>query len=399
MTARTAVVGGVALWSLLLGSCVAVVSDRPTEHTPAVELIAYAWDGYRQRFIDAEGRVFRPRNSGDTVSEGQAYALLIASLLNDRPTFDRVMRWTQAHLSRRQRTGDHLLAWHWQPGLGVVDWNSASDADLDYALALVIASNRWHDPRYAREARLILSDVLDLETEVAGGRRYLLPGNWRGRYNGHIINPSYLSPAHFRVFFVCTGDTRWNDLIDGSYRLIDTVSHGFAGRSGVGLVPDWFRVAQDGALTPAEGLSDRFGWDAIRTPWRIGMDALWFREDRARRYLARMSNFYTSEWSRRGSRFFSEYTYEGQPVAAYEHTASYAMSLMALAISDSPILDGVLDSLRDRFDSAVRRFKETDDYYANSLALLGLILYREAVRPTIDLQQLNCRSVAAQGVR
>lgn len=375
----------------LLTACAAPIAGPDVEVTPQIELIAKAWQGYRQRFIDPDGRVQRPRNEGDTVSEGQAYALLIASLVDDRQTFDRVMGWTQRHLSRRGRSGDRLLAWHWEPGKGVTDWNSASDADLDYALALVVASHRWRDRRYVREARLVLNDLLDLETAAVNGRRYLLPGNWRREGGDSVINPSYLSPAHFRVFYICTGDPRWNDLIDSSYRLIDAVSRNFSGHPGVGLVPDWLRIAPNGALTRAEGFSDRFGWDAIRTPWRIGMDALWFKEDRAERFLAPISDFYGREWGRRGGRFFAEYSYAGQPMVEYEHTASYAMSLSALATSNSPILDGVLDRLRRRFNDTAQLFEDTDDYYGNSLALLGLIFHREVKTPTIDLHKLNCR--------
>jgi len=47
------------------------------------------------------------------------------------------------------------------------------------------------------------------------------------------------------------------------------------------------------------------------------MDALWFGEDRARRYLDGMSDFYTREWERHGGRFFAEYTYEGRPAGQY----------------------------------------------------------------------------------
>jgi endoglucanase len=206
-----------------------------------------------------------------------------------------------------------------------------------------------------------------------------------------MINPSYLSPAHFRIFFACTGDPRWNDLIEGSYHLIETVSKSFAGVPGVGVVPDWLLLTTDGALTRAKGFSDRFGWDAIRTPWRIGMDALWFEEDRAKRYLDGMRVFYTQEWERHGNRFFAEYTYEGRPAGRYEHIAAYAMSLSALSRSNSPVLTGVLEKLRNAFNKEARLFEDSDDYYANSLVLLALIFYREGTLPTFDPKTVVCR--------
>lgn len=391
MTSGIRIIRVVGIIGALVAACTAPAYGPGREVDPAVDLIVNAWSGYGKRFILPDGRVQRPRNGGDTVSEGQAYALLIASLLDDRKTFDRVLDWTEAHLSRKGRTGDHLLAWHWEPGKGVTDWNSASDADLDYALALIIASTRWRDERYARKARLVMSDLLDLETEVINGRRYLLPGSWRKGRDAYIINPSYLSPAHFRIFFACTGDPRWNHLIEGSYNLIETASKRFDGATGVGLVPDWLLLTVDGALTRAKGFSDRFGWDAIRTPWRLGMDALWFEEDLAKRYLESMRDFYTQEWERRGDRFFAEYTYEGKPAGQYEHVAAYAMSLSALARSNSPVLTGVLDKLRSAFNKDAHLFGDSDDYYANSLVLLVLIFYREGKLPTLDPRNVVCR--------
>lgn len=389
---RTPIPLSLFLTILLATACTRVTPTRPATATdPLSDLITKAWGGYTARFINAHGRVSRPLNNDDTVSEGQAYALLIASLLDDRQTFDKVLDWTDAYLSRKGRTGDHLLAWHWEPGRGVTDWNSASDADLDYVLALITASARWHDERYTKKARLVMRDLLDLETALINGRRYLLPGNWRTGHNASIINPSYLSPAHFRIFFACTRDPRWNDLIEASYYLIETVSKHFAGTAGVGLVPDWLLLTADGSLMRAQGLSDRFSWDAIRTPWRLGMDAVWFEENRARRYLDGMRDFYTQEWERRGGRFFAEYTYEGRPAGQYEHVAAYAMSLSALARSNGPISAGVMEKLSHAFNQDVSLFTPTDDYYANSLALLALIFYRETTSPTINSTQLLCQ--------
>ncbi len=65
------------------------------EVPPAIRLIPKAWKGYIRAFIKPDGRVHRPSHNGDTVSEGQAYALLMASLLDDQRTFDTVMEWTE----------------------------------------------------------------------------------------------------------------------------------------------------------------------------------------------------------------------------------------------------------------------------------------------------------------
>src|SRR5437868_2122742 len=66
------------------------------------------------RFLDGylapDGRVVRHDQGGDTVSEGQAYAMLVAVATGDRSRFDRAWRWSERHLRRR----DGLMSWHWE---------------------------------------------------------------------------------------------------------------------------------------------------------------------------------------------------------------------------------------------------------------------------------------------
>ena len=351
---------------------------------PAIRLIPKAWEGYIRAFIGPDGRVHRPSHNGDTVSEGQAYALLMASLLEDRKVFDMVMEWTEKHLSRKHQFGDHLLAWHWENGKGVTDWNSASDADVDYALALVLAHRKWGESAYLEKAQLILTDILRMETAVVNGRTYLLPGPWGYDNGSYVINPSYLSPAHFRIFSGLTGDSRWLDLIEASYHLILTVSQSFNGKMGVGLVPDWIAIGPDGNFTSPKDFSDRFGWDAIRIPWRIGLDDFWFDENGAKEYMGTLLDFYAREWMREDGKFYVEYSYEGDPIQQYESPAAYAMSLAPFAALRSPLLNDVLTKIQDSYNDESDTFVDKDNYYENSLTLLGLVFLSKSTPKAID---------------
>lgn len=91
--------------------------------------------------MDPDGRVVRRDQGGDSVSEGQAYALLVAVARQDRERFDAVWTWTQEHLLRP----DGTLSWRWSDG-AVLDAASAADADLDAARALVRAGDVFDDP-------------------------------------------------------------------------------------------------------------------------------------------------------------------------------------------------------------------------------------------------------------
>ena len=65
----------------------------------AADVLRETWSAYVQRFVQQDGRVVDPKAGGITTSEGQAYALLRAVWMEDRPVFDRVLTWSVEHLS------------------------------------------------------------------------------------------------------------------------------------------------------------------------------------------------------------------------------------------------------------------------------------------------------------
>src|SRR6266545_2779995 len=116
----------------------------------AEELARVAADRFLDHYMEPDGRVVRRDQGGDTVSEGQAYAMLITVATGDRARFARVWTWTAQHLQRP----DGLLSWHWADG-HVVDPEAAADADLDAARALVFAAERFDEPSYLDQAQRI----------------------------------------------------------------------------------------------------------------------------------------------------------------------------------------------------------------------------------------------------
>ncbi len=173
-------------------------------------VLTASWQSYCRHFIKSDGQVIIPEEGGGTISEAQAYALLRAVWAGDETIFNRVYAWTYKNLSRVHRQGDHLLAWRWGrlPGgsWGVVDANSATDGDLDYALALVLAHRLgWRAPAglpdYGEEARRVQGDILAKEVvALPGGAVLLTPGNWHEPQPPYLVNPSYFSPAAYRLF-------------------------------------------------------------------------------------------------------------------------------------------------------------------------------------------------------
>lgn len=219
-------------------------------------------------YVDGSGRVVRHDQGGDTVSEGQAYALLLAVAVEDRATFDRVWQWTVDNLQRPEG----LLAWRWADG-AVADEQPAADADLDAAWALAIAERRWPDGTYGEAAAALARAVDAHETTTVGGHRLLAAGPWsvEDASDGDplVVNPSYASPIAEAVLVAdgLADSAAVQARSGGNRQLVEVLVDR-------GAPPDWALVHADGevrsARSPHESGGGRFGWDAVRVPLRFG---------------------------------------------------------------------------------------------------------------------------------
>jgi endoglucanase len=430
------------LLALLFGIGLACQPD-PMK-TRLEQVLTASWQSYCRHFINSDGQVVIPEESGGTISEAQAYALLRAVWANDAPVFNRVYAWTYKHLSRVQAHGDSLLAWRWGrlPGgsWGVLDANSATDGDLDYALALVLATRKgWQAPPglpdYREEARRVQADILAREVvTLPAGDLLLTPGNWHELKPPYLVNPSYFSPAAYRLFGKVTppaaqstaanaersgplspstlmeegrggGDKKspplpltpsrqgrgdanqeavWDHLHHSTYKLLQQLNQGLGGQTGVGLFPDWCRVDAAGRLTPAPGKDTRFGWEAVRLPYRLALDGLWFGDPQTAQLLSdKFLPFFKSQWQAR-ARLLAVYNFDGSPAVDYESPVLYAGVLAgALAAGDREFArEMALKILTFYHEDGDRAYFEAPDhYYANNWAWLGLALYAGWVKP------------------
>lgn len=253
---------------LVLGACTA--PDRATDRAEAAAHVATPSDVEAeavergQRFLRdhvVDGRVVRHDQGGDTVSEGQAYGMLIAAAVDDRATFDALWAWTREHLRR----DDGLLAWRWQAG-DVVDPMPAADADLDTAHALAVGAERFGDPALAVDALEISRAILAEETVEGTLGPVLVAGPWA--VDERWVNPSYASPAAFAAIGALSGDPRWDQLDDAGRRVVGgaTIESD--------LPPDWAVLMVDAIEVRGapSGGDPAHGYDAARTAIRWAID-------------------------------------------------------------------------------------------------------------------------------
>jgi endoglucanase len=230
---------------------------------PRPHLAAQAADRFLSGYVTGDGRIIRHDQGGDIVSEGQAYGMLIAELAG-RPAVARtIWSWTSRHLGRP----DGLFAWHATGAGRIEDPQSATDADILMAYAL-LRSRGAGAPAMHRAGRRVARAVLAREAaSLPDGSRLPVAGPWAAALPAPVANPSYLMPGVFRALALLTGDRRWTQAAAASVRLV----RGLTG-DGRKLPPDW-AVLTAGRLVaapqPGGGADIRYGLDAARVP-------LWF---------------------------------------------------------------------------------------------------------------------------
>lgn len=218
---------------------------------------------FLDRYLDPDGRVVRRDQGGDSVSEGQAYAMLIAAAVDDRPRFERAWRWTRVHLQRP----DGVLSFLWRDGR-VEDPQPASDADLDAARALLLAADRFGVDRYRRDGLRLATGIVQRETASSDAGLLLLAGPWADYGSRLVVNPSYFAPRTYAVLARATGDGRWRRLAASSRAVVSKLQSG-----GTQLPPNWAIVGDDSGIRASgppsdEGEAPKYGFDAARLPLR-----------------------------------------------------------------------------------------------------------------------------------
>lgn len=342
--------------------------NNKTRPYSSYTLLSSSWEKYKDQFINQDGRVIDYSQGDITTSEGQSYAMLRAVWIDDKEAFDQIWKWTKENL---KRPNDNLFGWRW--GLrgdntyGFLEnggENSASDADSDIALALILARFRWNQDSYEQESKVILKDMWEIETFKIGDKRYLGAGNWSNTTDGVVINPSYFAPYAWRIFAKVDPEHDWNLLLDPAYELLSlSGTENLDKELAVGLPPDWVMSdPQTGSLEAVnnENLTTNYAYDATRIPWRIALDHVWFDDPRAADYLSKHFNYLSDYYAKEG-KLVNTYAHDGTPLSDVENPVTYATALGYLLITDQNLAEKIYQ------DKVIRLYSNDDSSFRNDL--------------------------------
>lgn len=215
-----------------------------------------------------------------TVSEGIGYGMLLTVMWGDQVAFDGLFNYYKQALN--PDTG--LMHWlrygcdaHSEQTYNQFPDGAAADADLDVAMALIMADCKWGGGSYASDASAVIANIRSHMFMTHNDLEVLQPGDssWFDGMGNGCVNYSYFAPAYYREYARYDEENAafWHKAADDTYPVLVAGSN-----ETTGLVRNW--GSSDGAdATPdchnAYIRSSSYGDDAARTPWRIATDYLW----------------------------------------------------------------------------------------------------------------------------
>lgn len=351
-------------------------------------ILTSSWERYKEQFINQDGRVIDYSQQGTTTSEGQSYAMLRAVWVDDKQTFDLVWQWTRENL---KRPNDNLFGWKWgekeDKSFGFLKdggENTASDANSDIALALILAARRWGNAEYANQATEILKDMWQIETITAGKNRYLIAGNWASSDTEAVINPSYFSPYAWRIFATIDKEHDWESLITPAYDLLrKSGQEPMSSSKSVGLPPDWVILdLKTGALKSptTANLTTNYSYDAMRVPFRIALDYQWNNEPQAYEYLSSL-RFLADEYTSKG-KINAQYSHSGDSLQDNESPAMYGAALGYFLINQPELAEKYYqDKIIKLYSNSENAFNTELPYYEQNWLWFGAALYNHQLQP------------------
>lgn len=263
-----------------------------------------AYDTWKAAHLeDCSGGVWRVRwesaKQDATVSESIGYGMLLTEIYGDRAAYDGLLAY-----AKLMRQPNQLMNWlrygcdaHRDTKYSDYPDNSASDADLDVAMSLIMAECKWSDGPYGDEASTVISAIKQNMFVDDGGLHVLEPGDsaWFDMLGSGCVNYSYMAPAYYRAFAkqVAADAEFWNKAADDTYELLAKASD-----ATTGLVRNWGSANGGQATDECNTTYKRagsYGSDAARTPWRIATDYLWFGTAKAKSWNDKVTTWVKSQ--------------------------------------------------------------------------------------------------------
>jgi endo-1,4-beta-D-glucanase Y len=313
------------------------------------------YDVWLKGYYEEQGDIARIKfdNPAQTVSEGIGYGMLIMvymdnAINNTQAKFDKLWNYWKKFPS-----SGSLMHWKINGFSSVVESGSATDGDIDAALALALAYYQWGDEKYLTGAKAMMSAIKS--GDVAGN---VLDGG--DQWNA--INPSYMSMVATEVFQKIDPSGGWSGIQSGSYSSLKSSQNG-----STGLWPNW----SSGGVG---NCTQCYGFDAARTPWRLGWAYAWYGHADAKTCCSKVVDWAKSKTGDSPGQIGQIYNLDGSiNTAAGGNNDNIPTFLGPLVVAG--MVDAKYQGWVNSGYTRLRSFGISDDnYYNECLELLTMLL-------------------------
>lgn len=308
-------------------------------------------------------------NPAHTVSEGIGYGMLLAAYAADKDLFDRFWAYY-----KQFRNINGIMHWKIEGCTKVIGLNGATDAELDAAMALVVANHQWPNSSSPHDYRLDAVNLINAikEYEVAPEGTFYNGDMW----HPDCRNPSYQAPAYarvFKLFMDANGqnqDDIWENVANGTEKLLANNAHSFSGLSSNWSTPSG---PPDSRCSGSGTASDKFGYDASRAPWRQGVDVIWWGPGitgQIQTVIDRQADFWIKKGGAGCVQGSDKINHDGTGIG--DHNAAFVGPVGAMSLGASKT-HSHQDFVNDLYVENLKK-EIANGYFESILQLLGLFV-------------------------
>ncbi len=313
---------------------------------------------------------------GDAIScsEGHGFGMVITALMAGVDTtsyndYLKLYRWYDTH---RSNIDPSLMAWQQNSkGNNSSGADSATDGDLDIAYSLLLAHYQWGSDgtvNFLEEAKNMIEGIYT--SDISSVYKLIELGDWvsSGSNYGKSTRCCDFMIDHLRAFKNETNDTKWDEIMDTTYNIINQVAD-----NTTGLYPDFviYKDKKFQACPPdfLEGAHDGdYYYNSCRAPWRIATDYIAYGDNRALNELTKLNRWIMNDTDGYPSRIRGGYKLDGTPLNSWGDMAFTApFGVCAMVDNDNQ------EWLNDMWNQINNEPISDGAYFGNSIKMISLI--------------------------
>jgi hypothetical protein len=359
---------------------------KPNSQTQAQmdTVVGTFYDSWKAAYVSGGCVAGRRRINYDgasqTVSEAHGYGMLAAVLMaghdaEAQTLFDDFYRYFRAH-NATGTGGADMMAWKQDAGCANIEGaDTASDGDLDIAMALLMADRQWGSCGAINYKAEGLKVVTALKAGVLDtSKRYVKLGNWVTTADAKFYpstRSSDFMPSHYRSFKWASGDATWDNVLNTTYDIVAAIQANHSPTTG--LIPDFIK---NPLSSPApvnvpflenDATDPGWGYNACRDPWRLTTDLVASGDTRTAAAMLKIKTFIKTASGGSATNLDAERALNGTVIGNYEEM-SFSAPYMVGAMSD-PSDQAWLNLLWTRVST-----RPLQGYFGDSIKLISLIV-------------------------